>query len=39
VSRLEERLRDTYGGEALTVTPESIRRLGEAIEAQAQRNS
>jgi hypothetical protein len=36
VSRLEERLRDTYWGEALTVTPEGIRRLGEAIEAQAQ---
>ncbi len=37
MSRLEERLRDTYWGEALTVTPESLRRLGEAIEAQAQR--
>jgi hypothetical protein len=36
VSRLEERLRETYRGEARTVTPESIRRLGAAIEAQAQ---
>ena len=36
MSRLEERLRDTYGAQALTVTPESIRRLGAAIEAQAQ---
>lgn len=35
MSRLEERLRDTYRGEARTVTPESIRRLGAAIEAQA----
>ena len=37
MSRLEERLRAAYRDEAGSVSPESIRRLGEAIEARARR--
>jgi hypothetical protein len=36
VSRMEDRLRDAYLDEAGTVTPDSIRRLGEAIAARSQ---